>query len=428
MSKNRWLAGLFALAFMTQVAFGQVKDEDNVPDEDVPFAPADSIPPPAREASEVDSNWMQGLVEQCVKSVQQAWAQGTCPNCPVVRAITFDPYTHAVRNVRTVVRFVSGVKGETKQCCEGGCPLAAQNKPASAPPCVGVPNCCDEAEGCAGCPQSAHPPICSGFGFAFPNQVNAGCQKATGGKSGCCGNCGCKSCGKSNATAECPFGFQLSPWTQMPQFVPPWGLPGCGMGPILQHAPFAQPGYGWPQQQWAAQQQWMLPPGWGQHAEWNHTPPVTWVELHHPVMWTRGEEANQAVYQVVAKKDAVYINTPTMEARCQRMTCVGTRERVLLEGDVRLICKKGTDVTRIEAPRILVDLVQGTFTVEAGKAPAAVSPPSNVGSYPVPPVGPLGTWGDFWERMCGYGQECDMAPYRNLPPPTPSQVYQRSER
>jgi len=459
MSKKRWLASFFALALATQAAWAQTVDEDVVPGQELPFSPVDALPPPARTTTTTEQNWVQTLVEGCLKSVVTSWAQGTCPNCPVVKAITVDPFSNAARQLRMVVQFTNNEKCASSQAMSPPPPPICAN--AEMPPCCG-----------GGCgyggffgseqPLPPFPPIFvpgHGWEVAFPGQVNASCQRATADKPGCCGNCGCKSCGKSATNAEVPWAMQMPPFAL--QYQQMCQMPGYPMGPVMQHAPFAHPSMNpWMAQQWMPPM--MMPPAWGQNVDWANAPvppgamfgagvnassgvmgsivlnernfdvcraPTTWLEWNHPVVWTRVEEPSQAIYQVVAKGDAVYLNTPNLEAKCQRMTYVGNRDKVILEGDVRLVSKKGTDVTRIEAPRILVDLLQSTFTVEAGKGNAPISAaPCCPGACPVMPIGPVGTWGQFWERMCGYGEECEMpreAPQRNLPAPVPTS---RSDR
>lgn len=90
----------------------------------------------------------------------------------------------------------------------------------------------------------------------------------------------------------------------------------------------------------------------------------------------RSEEGDAgSVMHVAAGEYRVLLATPNLDAECQRMTFVGTKDRVLLEGKVRLTCRKEGQTSKIEANRVLVDLVRGTFTVETG-----------AGLPPVPPV------------------------------------------
>ena len=46
----------------------------------------------------------------------------------------------------------------------------------------------------------------------------------------------------------------------------------------------------------------------------------------------------------------------------------------MLEGDVRLTCKKSGHAVRIEAPCVIVNMKDGTFTVEAQQPVAAQCP------------------------------------------------------
>ena len=80
------------------------------------------------------------------------------------------------------------------------------------------------------------------------------------------------------------------------------------------------------------------------------------------------------------------LTMPNLNARCQRMSYTGNRDRVLLEGDVHILSEKNGEVTRIDAPRISVDLIHGTFTVESSQGPSPANVDPNVGlrQQPVP--------------------------------------------
>jgi hypothetical protein len=55
--------------------------------------------------------------------------------------------------------------------------------------------------------------------------------------------------------------------------------------------------------------------------------------------------------------------TPDLEAHCQRI--VHKDGMVILEGNVLMICKKHAQPLRIEAPRVVLNMKDGSFTVEA---------------------------------------------------------------
>lgn len=59
----------------------------------------------------------------------------------------------------------------------------------------------------------------------------------------------------------------------------------------------------------------------------------------------------------------VHFVTPDLEAHCERMTHRG--DVVVLEGDVKLHCKKHGQSIRIEAQRVILNMKDGTFTVES---------------------------------------------------------------
>jgi hypothetical protein len=66
--------------------------------------------------------------------------------------------------------------------------------------------------------------------------------------------------------------------------------------------------------------------------------------------------------------------TPDLEAHCERMTHKG--DMIVLEGSVLLLSKKHAQPVRVEGQRILVNLKDGSFTVESVSSmtmPAATS-------------------------------------------------------
>ncbi len=76
----------------------------------------------------------------------------------------------------------------------------------------------------------------------------------------------------------------------------------------------------------------------------------------------------------------VHLVTDHFEAHCESLHCVnGDPHRVVLQGDVRLTCKKCGQAVRIEAPCVVVNMKDGTFAVQSG-SPAAHA------VHPMPPV------------------------------------------
>ncbi|MBI2804371.1 MAG: hypothetical protein HYX68_05225 [Planctomycetes bacterium] len=59
--------------------------------------------------------------------------------------------------------------------------------------------------------------------------------------------------------------------------------------------------------------------------------------------------------------------TPDFEAHCERMSNRG--DTIVLEGNVLLLCKKHAQPIRIEAQRVIVNMKDGTFSVEHGARP-----------------------------------------------------------
>lgn len=234
---------------------------------------------------------------------------------------------------------------ETHQGSCLDCPAAAAKS---------AKDCCDSS--CA----SAKPGKCGEF-------AQVPCCKP--GACTCCGKCPCKVASKTkSAKATLVFPQLMKNFQGMMH--PPVVITGFG--------PFTPPPMG---------QAWVVPPPPGM--------PPPWGQPQFRVVSRPGEEAGQSAFQINATGNQVHITTPHLDAHCQRMTCLGTRDRVLLEGNVRIACRKGDQVTRIEAARVLVDLLHGTFTVETGTGPAPARPgavggtngPGEQGFYQIRPTG-----------------------------------------
>jgi hypothetical protein len=75
----------------------------------------------------------------------------------------------------------------------------------------------------------------------------------------------------------------------------------------------------------------------------------------------------------VQNTQKVHLATEYFEAHCDSVRCVGKdASRLLLEGNVRLVCKKTSHAIRIEAPSVLISLKDGTFTIQPPLESAAV--------------------------------------------------------
>ena len=71
---------------------------------------------------------------------------------------------------------------------------------------------------------------------------------------------------------------------------------------------------------------------------------------------------SRVVEQARAKR--VRLETPQFDAHCNKMTCVGGGDVVLLEGDVEMTCRRNGAAMRVTGQRVRVYLNDGTFTVE----------------------------------------------------------------
>ena len=70
----------------------------------------------------------------------------------------------------------------------------------------------------------------------------------------------------------------------------------------------------------------------------------------------------------VPQAQHAHLVTPDLEAHCERMIHKG--EMIMLEGEVRLVSRKNGQHIRIEAHRVLLNMNDGTFTVESDVCPA----------------------------------------------------------
>jgi hypothetical protein len=91
----------------------------------------------------------------------------------------------------------------------------------------------------------------------------------------------------------------------------------------------------------------------------------------------------------VARSATARLVTPHLDAQCERMSCVGSPERIVLEGDVRLTYKKDGQNLRIEAERVVVDVKEGTFTVANPPVSSATQVYRGAGQEFVPHVVPV---------------------------------------
>jgi hypothetical protein len=75
--------------------------------------------------------------------------------------------------------------------------------------------------------------------------------------------------------------------------------------------------------------------------------------------------------QMAPQTKLVHLVTPDLEAHCQRIHHQG--DMVVLEGNVLLLCKKHAQPIRIEAQRIIVNMKDGSFSVESDIRPMPAS-------------------------------------------------------
>jgi hypothetical protein len=165
--------------------------------------------------------------------------------------------------------------------------------------------------------------------------------------------------------------YRPHPWTGFappaPGWTPPWGAP--------------PPGVKWSVPQGCTMPGPMNP--WGPWIVFQDVPQSECKPPMQPVSLPQSGACCKDDCKIVAKDGVVHITTSKFEAFCSTVTCTSNHDRVVLEGNVRLVSKKGSETTRIEAPRVVVDLNQGTFTIESGMVPPPTSAsPVNIDLLP----------------------------------------------
>ncbi len=69
--------------------------------------------------------------------------------------------------------------------------------------------------------------------------------------------------------------------------------------------------------------------------------------------------------QIPARINAVRLKTAFFEADCNSLTSAGSPDRLVLEGDVHLMCTKNGLSVRVEGHRAVLNLGDGTYAVES---------------------------------------------------------------
>jgi hypothetical protein len=99
----------------------------------------------------------------------------------------------------------------------------------------------------------------------------------------------------------------------------------------------------------------------------------------HPVNFPVHIAVERVMCAPAPSSQKVHLATEHFEAHCNALHCVnGDPHRVVLEGDVRLSCKKGGQSVHIEAPRVIVNMRDGTFVVESLKSMTTSMAPAPV--------------------------------------------------
>jgi hypothetical protein len=127
--------------------------------------------------------------------------------------------------------------------------------------------------------------------------------------------------------------------------------------------------------------------------------------------------AQPQVTPVAHNVQKVHLVTEHFEAHCDSLRCLdGDHHRLVLEGDVRMTCKKSGQTVRIEAACIIVNMKDGTFSVtsQAVQGPQVMKhvEPTHWGTYPPATSYPVTPSPQGWQ----------VAPTYPAPPQSPPSV------
>jgi hypothetical protein len=412
--------------------------------QDLPSTTARGTPPPAAP----DSDWLADSVDLLMEYAPQARAlvQSLRPCTPyhiaaaavleylaAVDAAQQDavpgtvgvtpaapPLQYEAREVRFCPQTAGYPLANGRPCTviEVECPDGIRRRyvtPCVTAPCCKPDGCCNScpgdlhrvAEACSNCPSCYHTVV----------QVNATTKPCK-----CCEQCkDCKdcSCAKSSVkTTTCPVtGVVImkrdGSMGPTPIALPPMPLPSpyapLAMPYPLPH-PMMPPLPPSPLDELRAlhmQQQMIL----AAMEQVDHE--LAQIEMHrhimlppplpgaHPVNLPVHIAVERVMCAPAPSSHKVHLATEHFEAHCNALHCVnGDPHRVVLEGDVRLSCKKCGQSVHIEAPRVIVNMKDGTFVVESLKSAAtsyAPAPGFDINMFSTPPAAACNHGSSFTE-------------------------------
>jgi hypothetical protein len=309
-------------------------------------APTDRLKDLALRA-EGGEAWQNELVSEGLKTWQILCKKGRLVEAEQLASmlVSLQPDNPKVRAACTVTQFFKSLGAQMAP--EANCPQAAWQCPMPAtlnmtgqcrnpellpaPTCVagctsGVRQCCSENSACTNACTAERQSCCGKSCCSSQTASAKGCK--------CCKECtSCSCCEK-----QTPNQAVMCPQCQTPQCVAlEFGFPH----PPVQLALPMHPGMMPPPHVV------VLPPGVEHTFVAQHiAPPIHVMAATMPRM------------------PQARLVTPHLRAQCQRMTCAGSSDNLVLEGDVRLTYQKGSQQVQIEAQRVCVNVKDETFRVE----------------------------------------------------------------
>ena len=208
--------------------------------------------------------------------------------------------------------------------------------------CTGESATCQAAAGCC-------EPAC---GLSVVIGCAKSCEMVQAPNGCCCAKeCGCcEACKAKKAKTA-----QLQPFPTVPNstWAPP---PAPYIGSYC--SPLHIPGHPMPPPGMQVRTEPIAPPGTG-----------IW---YHPCPMPPSHGARVIELATIAPRPSVaHLVTPDLDAHCERMPHRG--DVVILEGNVLLLCKKHAQPIRIEAQRVIVNMKDGSFTVESDPRPTTAT-------------------------------------------------------
>ena len=109
----------------------------------------------------------------------------------------------------------------------------------------------------------------------------------------------------------------------------------------------------------------LMPAEWKRLADNNGDLRGAIDQLERDLLHALQRKHGQSVMQVAHNAQQIHLVTPAYEAHCERLSCLGKSDRLLLEGNVRLTCRKDGRTMQVHASRVVINTKEESFFVES---------------------------------------------------------------